>query len=67
MNFESGMGKVVEIGKQIESFWARSLGISSEQPAWEFKWVSEVDAHAPQLNAATWGVDIIAKTSAEII
>lgn len=35
--------------------------------AWEFKSVSEVDAHAPQLNGATWGVDIIAKTSAEMI
>ena len=32
MIFESGMGKVVEIGKQIESFWAWSLCISSEQP-----------------------------------
>ena len=38
------MEKFAKLGKQIESFWARSLGISSD------KWVSEVDAHAPQLN-----------------
>ena len=42
------MEKFAKLGKQIESFWATSLGISFE--GWEFKWVSEVDAHAPQLN-----------------
>ena len=41
------MGKVAEIGKQIESFLARSLGISSEQPESLNCMVSEVDAHAP--------------------